>query len=498
VPVKDYPSISDYKSSPYNGGGMTMHSRRLQTLINNLSSPDASKRRSAADALSAGDERAIYPLVKALKDENQGVQDAAMRSLISIGGEVTAYMVVPQLRGEAYLRNTALIILKDIGPATLPTLSYLFKDKDDDVRKFALDLICEIGQYDTPGEIVSLLRSDPNANVRASAAKALGILDFRDALPDLLKALKDEEWVCFSALESLALMGDEAPVIPITDLLVSKSETVRFAAIETLGKVTSAGSSDALLKHFLKVEGFEKEACLKSLIQNGITPSMTEVSGMLMEMFVNSEWDDRMIALKGLADLGDPKAVFNIIDIAGSLDASNPDDEERLYVIKDSLRSFGCAGALLDALDNPALRFRGKQIAIELVGDLGCSEAVPHLIRLFESKLRDVKRASIRALGEIDGGLATKTLVEAIHDDYDGHVRRIAVAALGRLGIGEAVTPLLQLLQVERYRDVIQEAVSSLMVLDPQALAAHINEMSPAVRDVAEQMTNEGKETVKE
>jgi HEAT repeat protein len=47
--------------------------KRLKTLIQNLSHADPSKRYAAAEGLSCGDERALYPLIKALHDENSGV-----------------------------------------------------------------------------------------------------------------------------------------------------------------------------------------------------------------------------------------------------------------------------------------------------------------------------------------------------------------------------------------------------------------------------------------
>ncbi|HAM50425.1 MAG TPA: hypothetical protein DCP92_06910, partial [Nitrospiraceae bacterium] len=214
-----------------------IHLKRLLRLTKELKHPDASKRRSAADALSGGDERAIYPLMRALKDENPGVQDAAMRSLISLGGEVTAYMVLPLLREDSFLRNTAIIILKEIGLPVVPLLRPLIKDKDHDVRKFALDLLCDIKHCDYPSEIAFVLESDPNPNVRASAAKAIGIVQFGEGVTQLIKALQDDEWVCFSALESLALLKDESSIEAVSSLLKSPSDALRIAAVETLGSI---------------------------------------------------------------------------------------------------------------------------------------------------------------------------------------------------------------------------------------------------------------------
>ena len=87
----------------------------LEVNLKNLLDDDPTVRRWAAEALADCDVGAIYPLIKALKDPNTGVQDAARRSLIAIGGELTAYMTIPLLREDAYLRNTSRIIIKQIG-----------------------------------------------------------------------------------------------------------------------------------------------------------------------------------------------------------------------------------------------------------------------------------------------------------------------------------------------------------------------------------------------
>ncbi|MGB9715094.1 MAG: HEAT repeat domain-containing protein [Thermodesulfovibrionales bacterium] len=381
-----------------------IHTARLTRLRKDLVHPDASRRRSAAEALSNGDERAIYPLIKALSDENPGVQDAAMRSLISIGGEVTAYMVLPLLRNNSYLRNTAIIILKEIGEKVIPLLRPLLKDKDDDIRKFALDLICEVKSCDYLDEVIEVLINDTNTNVRTSAAKALGILNYKNALPYLIKALKDDEWVCIASLEALALIKDDSSVEPIISLLNNPSELVRHVAIETLGKIGSQRCCDALLKHLSKVNGIEKTATIKSLLKIGVTPSISGTSDTLIEILKNDDWDDKFLALKGLVEIKEEKAIYPAIDIAGSLEPSYPDSEEKIFMIKELLKGFGCSEVFLKILDDPAIRYRGRIITIELLEELGCKNAVPYLRRLIESTIDGVRDASAKALDSMETG----------------------------------------------------------------------------------------------
>jgi HEAT repeat protein len=269
----------------------SMSAKRLKILMRDLLHTDPSRRYAAAEALSCADERALYPLIKALRDENPGVQDAAMRSLISIGGEVAAYMAIPLLREEPHLRNMALIILKTVGSASIPHIRPLLSDKDDDIRKFAVDLISEIGYCACMDGIVHLLGNDPNPNVRVSAAKAIGILRYRDALPQLIIALKDDEWVCFAALEALALLKDESSISQVSLLLDGPSDAVRIAAIETLGAIGTSGAANALHGHLLKAGGYEKSLTVKSLVTMGVIPSCNlKITYIKYPLVQKSKW----------------------------------------------------------------------------------------------------------------------------------------------------------------------------------------------------------------
>lgn len=455
----------------------------LSMLLQQLTDPDPSLRRAAAEALGDSDERAIYPLIKALHDENTGVQDAAMRSIIAIGGEVTAYMAIPLLREGPFLRNTARIILRRIGRQSAPLLWPLFSDKDEDIRTFAVDLIADIGWCDYPQELVRLLKTDQNQNTRTAAARAIGLLDYREGLPSLIAALRDNEWVCFSALEALALMRDEASVDAVLALLGSPSETLRYAAIETLGKLGSPRSSEALIARLPKASDIEKTFIIRSLVRIGVTPSMAEVADLLLEMYANGEWEDRMIALIGLGDLKYKRAIPIILDVAGSLDPSDPENEERLMAVKQALMKFDCAPTLLGILSDPEIKFRGKVLASEVIGALQCVDAVPALIKVLEGDLREVRRAAVLALAGMPNEETLRALRMCV-DDRDGHVRNAALSALGRMGDQDSFERLLRHLDVEKYKDVLEVNVQALLAIDSHRLFAGLAKLTPAVREL--------------
>jgi len=457
--------------------------KNIIKIIKKLSSDDPSVRRSAAEDLAEGDERAIYPLIRALSDKNAGVQDAAMRSLIAIGGEVIGYMVLPLLRENSYLRNTALIIIGKLGEVSVPLLYPLLKDKDDDVRKFAIDLLGEIKKGVDPLRIVHCLK-DTNANVRAATAKAIGVLGYSEGIPDLIKALRDDEWVCFSALDALGELMAVDSIGDIASLLDNPSEAVRFAAIETLGKLASDKGVDALRVYLPKASEDERNAVIKSLIQIGIKPDMADLSGHLVAMLKNGDWEEKEIALKGIAALNCKDAVPVIVDIAGALDPSLPESEERFSLLRNAVIAMNSEDELLKLLNFPDVKYRGKAFTIEILGETRSRRAVPVLIGYLDDMRRDLRQASVEALGEIGGPEAIEYLLEVSQRDLDAHVRRAAIEALGNIRTKEAYRPLVDLLDVEKYYDVVERIVEALIKIDPDNFLSGVSGYNNNVREV--------------
>jgi HEAT repeat protein len=120
-----------------------------------------------------------------------------------------------------------------------------------------------------------------------------------------------------------------------------------------------------------------------------------------MDMLKKGDWDDRLIAIRGLVDMGDKRAIPVIIDTAGLLDPSDPRDEERLIAAKQALVEFLSPNDFIDALHNPSIKFRGMVIAIDILKELGCVEAVPHIVPLLRAVSTHVVLAAADAVVEL-------------------------------------------------------------------------------------------------
>ncbi|MBI5599080.1 MAG: HEAT repeat domain-containing protein, partial [Deltaproteobacteria bacterium] len=218
----------------------------IDAAIAMLSSVDTALRHEAIEAIGeTGERRGIGPLVALLRDCDLGTRDAAVNTLISIGGAEVADAVLPLLYEEddAALRNMAVEILERLGGFGVSAVIPLLSEKDEDVLKFAIDTIgrCVLSSAppDVNGAAASLTRlcGHPNPNIRASTAITLAKLRAFSSVQSLIEMLKDDdEWVRFSVLEALGSIGSP----DIIDRLLSaveRDDMSRLAAIDALSNL---------------------------------------------------------------------------------------------------------------------------------------------------------------------------------------------------------------------------------------------------------------------
>lgn len=465
-----------------------------------LNDSDPSERRQAAEQLSEADERAIYPLIKALKDESTAVQEAATQSLITIGskensiinlGELVTYMVIPLLREEdAYLRNTALLIIREIGHKATPLITSLLKDKDPDVRKFALDLISEIKTGFDYSKIITLLR-DPNPNVRAAAAKTLGELEAKDAIPLLLERLDDEEWVVFYVLQALANLKAQEAIEKIGELLLNtESALIKYEAIETLGKIGDERIAEPLMKYFNVATKDEKIEIIKALIRVGTIPSGYDLKNEIISILRDEDWENKLIALRGIELINLKEAVPIIVEEAGTLDPLCFDYDEKIQYFEQTLLSIDSEEELIALLEKNKLKYRAKAFTIKLLGKLKSKKAVPILIKLLEDIKRDIRIASAEALGEIGGKEVIPPLLERTINDPDANVKKAAIQALGLIRDPQAYEPLRSLLDKEIYPDIIEALVTTLISIDKEKFLSNLKSYKSGIKQVLAQITD--------
>jgi HEAT repeat protein len=127
-------------------------------------------------------------------------------------------------------------------------------DKNVRVRYAAVSQIATLGHQDPPTALTLLLDSlmhDPEPDVQAAAADAIGALKLTDAY-DELKALyhKTPEWlVQFSIIAALGELGDPRSFELLQDALGSDNELTRTAAIGSLGELGDSRAIPLLIPY---------------------------------------------------------------------------------------------------------------------------------------------------------------------------------------------------------------------------------------------------------
>jgi HEAT repeat protein len=187
--------------------GTTMDTRWLRQ----LSSPDETERRTAAEHLAGcEDDEALEALCNALADPVPVVCEAAAGSLIAIGGLEVCHRALALLRSdEPRLRSYAVEILEQVADADLDALIALLKDDNHDARACALEVLeflVEGGDEDTFEPLVEAL-ADENINVAAAAAAALGRLGNPEAIPSLVQQLGRESWMQCNVVGAISEIG---------------------------------------------------------------------------------------------------------------------------------------------------------------------------------------------------------------------------------------------------------------------------------------------------
>lgn len=185
---------------------------KLQELLKN---PDPEIRIEAVKTITEiGTQRSLDPLILATQDNDPEVQIRATDGLVNF------YL-------PGYVQTGLGASLKRVGG----TIKARFTDTNDQV----------VDPYVTARpEVVAALgklaRGGADMQVRANAARAVGILRGKDAVPDLIEAIHSKNSaVIYESLNALEKIRDQSAAPRITFLLRDLDPKVQVAAIETTG-----------------------------------------------------------------------------------------------------------------------------------------------------------------------------------------------------------------------------------------------------------------------
>jgi HEAT repeat protein len=206
---------------------------------------DTKQRTRAVRDMGKQGEEAIARVVPYLADTDVGVRVEAVKALIEIGGPKTLDGLVRaaadndpevQIRVTDGLVNVYLPGYVKTGlSGTLSRAGASVKGKFTDTNDQVIDPFIQV-RPDVIAALGKLARGAASLDARANAARAVGVLRGRAAIPDLAEALRSkDDKLMYESLVAIQKIGDPAAAPRISFLLRDLQEKIQVQALETTG-----------------------------------------------------------------------------------------------------------------------------------------------------------------------------------------------------------------------------------------------------------------------
>jgi HEAT repeat protein len=359
-----------------------------------------------------GTQHSIDPLLAATADNDSEVQIRAADGLVNF------YL-------PGYVKHGLSASLQRAGTS----LKGHFTDTNDQV----IDAYIKV-RPDVIEALGKLARGGTSMDSRANAARAAGILRGRQAVPDLLEALRSKDTsVIYESLNALQKIRDESAATRIGFLLRDPNQKVQITAIETVGLL----ANKAALPDLIGVLNQSKDKKVQRAALTAIAMLPDEKDRELYARYMRDK-DDRLRAaaaegyarLKNPADLpmlqkawDEEKKTEPRLSVAFAmvmLGRTELSEFTPLQYLVNTLNSTSYKGEafpfLVEAARNPAVRTAlygplltgTRDEKIQLAGVMarsGDQTTLPQLQKLSNDNDADVAREGLRAMRDLQARL---------------------------------------------------------------------------------------------
>lgn len=217
-----------------------------------LNSPDPKQRAKAARELGKSGSEVIAQLTPLLKDPVNDVRIEAVRAIVNIGTQHSIQPLVDATRDndpEVQLRATDGLVnfyLPGYVQSGLSKLTSSVRGRFDRENTQIIDPFVTV-RPEVISALGRLATGGTSMDVRANAARAIGILRGKAAVPDLIEALQTrDDNVLFESLIAMQKIKDESAGPRVMFLLRDLHERVQVAAIDTVGLLRTKEAVDDL------------------------------------------------------------------------------------------------------------------------------------------------------------------------------------------------------------------------------------------------------------
>ncbi len=407
LPAQEDPKLRVRVVRDLKGGGPD----NIPKIAQYLGDPDIVVRIEAVKALDdIGGPRTLEPLVKALNDVDPEVQIRATDGLVNF--------YVP-----GYLKTGMTASLKRAGTS----IKGHFTDTNDKVIDPFVEVRPEV--IEALGKVAV---GGSSVEARANAARAIGILRGKAAIPELIQAIKsNDDQVMYEALVALQKIRDPSAGPRIAFLLRDLNPKVQSAALETIGLLQDRGTIP-------QVEDALKRASDVKVRRSALTALAMMPDPGTRAIFIQylADKDDNMraAAAEGLARIKDPQ------DLAALNQAFTGETKTKAkladaFALVDLGRRESTADSplfyLISQLESRSFSDVAQAYLTELARDPGIRKDLYPFLQQANAT-RDEKIGLARALGS-SGDRDTVPYLETLSHDPDGQVAEEALRALRTL-----------------------------------------------------------------
>jgi HEAT repeat protein len=379
---------------------------RLQELLRN---PDLDIRLEAVKAITdVGTQGSLAPLIQAAADNDPEVQIRATDGLVNF------YL-------PGYVQRGLGASLKRVGTS--------IKGKFTDTNDQVIDPFV-IPRPDVIQALGILVRGGGDMDARANAARALGILRGKAAVPDLVAALRSKDTgLIYESLIALQKIRDESAAPGVGFLLRDLDQRVQLAAIETVGLLQNKSSVQQLRGVLESTRNNKvKRAALTSL---AMLPD--ETSRPVYTRYLHDKDDAlRAAAAEGFARLKNPSDL-PMLETAfkeeGKISPRLSLAFAQVSLGKTEISEFSPFQLLINTLNS--MGYRG--VAYAFLVELGRNPALrPPLYHAVQIGTKDEKVYLARVLA-VSGGQDSVACLDKLSHDGDDEVAQEGLRALRTL-----------------------------------------------------------------
>jgi HEAT repeat protein len=278
-----------------------------------------------------------------------------------------------------------------------------------------------IGQFklsDMARHLIPMLKVT-NSAIRAASARALGRLENKEALPELLLLMDDKEaGVRGFACEGVIALGGEGVIPLMLEMLTDNRANVRYCAAAALCDLRAKSAIPAL-----------------------------------MARLNDDDANVRAVAANALGMLDAREAIPALIKCV------NDDGNHGAFYALRELKATEAIPSLIALSEHSVNRIRER--AIDTLGCMNTKEVIPALIKQLKSKDADTRRCVLHALSNLKASEALPAIVKLLADE-NGDVAQAAYDALLRTNAWSEVPGILPLLKHDTPR--VRHLASALIV----------------------------------